>query len=93
MSEHDSDGQQAASERLRLAVFDLTCGGGGALTVERALSHLAGVERVYVNPLTETAYVDYDPTVATVDQLVAAVRRCGYRAVRVVEAGAPREPA
>lgn len=72
-------------------MLDLTCGGGGALSVERALARIAGVQRVYVNPVTEMAYVDYNPGVTTVAELVAAVEHCGYRAVKVVEsAGTPR---
>jgi len=93
MTGSDSERQQLAPARLKLAVLDITCGGGGALTVERALSRLADVRRVYVNALTEMAYVDYDPGVVTVEQLLAAVRRCGYRAVMATEAGDPaRQP-
>lgn len=93
MTGGDSERQQPAPARLKLGVLNLTCGGGGALTVERALARLAGVQRVYVNPLTEMAYVDYDPGLVTVEQLLAAVRRCGYRAVRAAEAGGSQRPA
>lgn len=85
MGSNDSERQQHAGAHLKLAVLDLTCSGGGALTVERALARLTGVQRVYVNPLTEMAYVDYDPDVTTVAELIATVERCGYRAVEAGE--------
>lgn len=61
-----------------LQLADLGCGGGGALTIERALSHVPGVKRVYVNPLTEMAYVEYDAARCTRAQLADALRRAGY---------------
>ena len=67
-------------ERITLAIYGLTCGGGGALTVERSLARTAGVLRVYVNPLTEIAYVEYDPAITDPTHLVEAVRRVGFRA-------------
>lgn len=68
------------SRRVTLPIYGLACGGGGALTVERALARVPGVERTYVNPLTEMAYVEYDPAVAQPAQLVAAVKGVGLRA-------------
>jgi copper chaperone CopZ len=67
-------------ERVTLAVQGLGCGGGGALTAERALAHLKGVSSVYVNPATEMAYVEYDPSVVSPDDLVRAVGEVGLRA-------------
>jgi copper chaperone CopZ len=63
--------------RVTLPIYGLGCGGGGALTAERALARVAGVERTYVNPLTEMAYVEYDPTITRPVQLVAAVEDVG----------------
>lgn len=68
------------TERLTMAIYGLGCGGGGALTVERALAKVPGVSRAYVNPATEMAYVEYDPALARAEQLVAAVERVGFRA-------------
>ena len=67
------------TERITLPIFGLTCGGGGALTVERSLARTPGVTRAYVNPLTEMAYVEIDPTAATEEQIVAAVAELGLR--------------
>lgn len=68
------------TRRVTVFIYELGCGGGGALTVERALAKVPGVVQVYVNPTTETAYVGYDPAVAGVDGLVAAVESVGFRA-------------
>lgn len=67
-------------QRATLPIYGLGCGGGGALTVERALAKTPGVVRVYVNPATEMAYVEYDPTLCGVAHLLAAVERAGFRA-------------
>jgi copper chaperone CopZ len=66
-------------ERVTLAIYGLTCGGGGALTVERSLARTPGVARVYVNPLTEIAYVEFDPSITDSTHLVNAVQRVGFR--------------
>lgn len=66
--------------RVTLPIYGLGCGGGGALTAERALARVPGVRQTYVNPLTEMAYIEYNPTVAGSDQLIAAVEGVGLRA-------------
>ena len=71
--------------QLRIPVRDLGCGGAGAITIERALAATGGVRRVYVNPATETAYIDYDPTEADDWLLIEAIERAGYRAGHPVE--------
>ena len=54
------------------------------LHAEQAIAHLPGVIRAYVNPLTEMAYVEIDPTTASEDQIVAAVAHLGLRPGRPV---------
>lgn len=61
-----------------LPLTDLGCGGGDALAVERELMRVNGVARVYVNPLTEMAYVEYDAALCSRAQLAAALRRAGH---------------
>lgn len=68
------------TRRITLAIYGLSCGGGGALTVERSLAKVPGVVQAYGNPATEMAYVEYDPAVTGPDQLISAVERVGFRA-------------
>lgn len=66
--------------RLTIAIYGLGCGGGGALTVERALAKLPGVVRVHINPATEMAYVEYDSARLRWEQVAAAIEAVGFRA-------------
>jgi cation transport ATPase len=70
-------------ERITLPIYNLGCGGGGALAIERALAQVSGVAQAYVNPLTEMAYVVYDPALASTEQLRGVIDRMGYGAPRV----------
>jgi copper chaperone CopZ len=69
-----------ATQRVTFPIYELSCGGGGALTIERALTHTTGVIYVYVNPTTEMAYVRYDSAQVDPDGLVAAIKRTGFDA-------------
>ena len=65
--------------RTTIAIHGLGCGGGGALSLERALGQVDGVTRVYVNAATEMAYVEHNPLECRVDDLLAAVRKAGFK--------------
>ncbi len=71
---------------LQIPIYGLGCGGAGATTIERELAATHGVVRVYVNPATETAYVDYDPAETNAWVLARAIERAGYQVARPVEA-------
>ena len=71
-------------ERITLPIYNLGCGGGGTLASERALTKLPGVAYAYINPLTEMAYVEFDPALANAEQLAALIDQLGYGAPRVV---------
>lgn len=68
----------SALAHTTLPLTDLGCGGGDALAVERELVRVNGVARVYVNPLTEMAYVEYDAARCSPAELNAALRRTSY---------------
>jgi copper chaperone CopZ len=80
-----SVGKQVSCMRLSLPIYGLGCGGGGALTVERALARVPGVAQAYVNPATEQAYIEAGPALADRQRLIAAVESVGFRAGEVVE--------
>lgn len=73
------------TRNLQIPIYGLGCGGGGAATIERELAAAEGVMRVYVNPVTETAYVDYDRAETDPSALVKAIQRAGYRPGHPVE--------
>lgn len=66
------------NQRITLPIYDLAYGGG--LIIERVLTRAPGVVRVYVNPVIEMAYIEYDPRRTNPDQLVAVVERAGFKA-------------
>src|SRR3989304_10443474 len=69
----------AGARRVELPVSGLTCH-NCVQAVERALRAVPGVTRATVNLAGGRAFVDYDPTEATVSALHEAVRSSGYRA-------------
>jgi P-type Cu+ transporter len=67
-------------QRATLPIFGMTCWGGGALPLERALQRVSGVRHVYVNAATEMAYVEYALDECNVDALTAAIQNAGFEA-------------
>jgi copper chaperone CopZ len=67
------------TQRITVPIEELSCGGGGSLLVERALTRVSGVVYAYVNPATEMAYIEYDPTRTDQARLMQAVVRAGFR--------------
>lgn len=73
----------AASPRLRLtlSVTGLKAGDEDAVKAEQALGHLPGVIHAYVNPVTEMAYIEYDPDLTAEGKLTAALDSAGFRSL------------
>lgn len=69
-----------AAVRVTFPILGFAYGGGGSLAAELALARLAGVIRVYVNPATEMAYVEFDPVLASTPKLATALEAVGFRA-------------
>jgi Cu+-exporting ATPase len=67
----------SAPERIDLPVSGMTCA-ACARAIERTLAVTPGVDRVSVNLATNTATVEYDPTIAGVRDFVGAIEELGY---------------
>lgn len=65
------------SEYCQIRITGLTCA-GDAVGLERRLQRLNGVVTAMVNPITEQAYVDFDPAVTNIGNLVTAITAAGY---------------
>jgi len=76
---------------VTLPIEGMTCA-SCVRRVERALGKVPGVSEASVNLATEKARVVYDPAVASLDQLSAAVEKAGY-AVGALPAPAAQAPA
>jgi P-type Cu2+ transporter len=72
-----ADDQAMETRAVRIPLPGLGC--GEARLVERDLSALSGVVRAFVNPATETAFVDYQPDKTDLALLVRALQRAGFR--------------
>ncbi len=73
-------GYDVASRRVELPVTGMTCANCAA-SIEKALSRKAeGVLDTTVNFATETAVVDYIPTVVDLEEIVSVIKRAGYTA-------------
>lgn len=65
--------------RITLPVEGLGCGGGGALQIERAIAHMRGIRRAYVNPATVMAYLEYEPEGFDLKRVFTVVEQLGFR--------------
>lgn len=70
-----------STETSELGIQGMTCA-ACVRRIERALTKVPGVEAATVNLVTERATVVFEPTLTTVDTLVAAVEKAGYHASR-----------
>ena len=66
------------SQHVVLPIRDLGCA-DAAPTIERVLRNVPGVTRVYVNPVTEMAYVEYESERCGEVALRSALDRAGYK--------------
>lgn len=71
--------------RLVVCIAGLECAGSDTAIVERALRAAPGVLSAYVNPITETAYLDYKGSLADAQVLRQVIADAGYIAGDVRE--------
>ena len=79
-----------ATERTTIPVTGMTCAACSA-RIQRTLERAPGVASANVNLMTNSATVEFDPAVATLDGLVATIRETGYGAELPRPAAAPGE--
>ncbi|UCF72083.1 MAG: copper-translocating P-type ATPase [Deltaproteobacteria bacterium] len=78
---HDA-GYGVAMATVEIPVTGMTCA-NCAMTIERALSKkVPGVLKASVNLATERARVEYIPTITTIEDIISAIERAGYGAIR-----------
>jgi len=68
-----------SKRKAAFPIVDLACGGGGALVVEKVIKQVPGVLDVYVNPATETAYVEYVAEEVTEEAVADAIHKAGHK--------------
>ena len=66
-----------STHRTALPLSSQVCG-GEYFSVERILANVEGVATAIVNPVSEMAYVEYDPALTDPDALFAALKRAGF---------------
>src|SRR5215469_581580 len=82
---------QGSQAGITLALEGMSCA-SCALRIEKGLKKVPGVADAAVNFATERATVSYDPTRASVDDLLAKVKATGYAATPALERTAPVPP-
>ena len=79
LSKIETERPEAGQADLRIAVTGMTCASCQA-HVQHALENEPGVAAASVNLMMNSAAVTYDPSAATPEKIVEAVRRAGYGA-------------
>ncbi|MBL7177979.1 MAG: copper-translocating P-type ATPase [Desulfobacteraceae bacterium] len=78
---HDA-GYGVAQTTVEIPITGMTCA-NCAMTVERTLNKkVPGVVQASVNFAAERAHVDYIPTITNIDEMIAAIEKAGYGAIR-----------
>src|SRR5512135_53535 len=67
----------ANEKQITLPITGMYCA-NCVTTIERNLKKVAGVQSAVVNLASERATVQFDPSVAGLDDMIARVRRAGY---------------
>jgi len=81
----EDTGYGVTTAHVEIPVTGMTCA-NCAMNIERTLKKkVAGVVEVFVNFAAERAQVEYVPTVTTVEDMILAIERAGYGAIRPEE--------
>ncbi|EFV74670.1 heavy metal translocating P-type ATPase [Cytobacillus sp. FSL W8-0315] len=68
---------KATGENVTLSITGMTCA-ACATRIEKNITKVPGVKKASVNLATEKASVTYDPTEATVEDVIAKIKKTGY---------------
>jgi hypothetical protein len=68
------------TQRLTFPIVDCPADGDITAALRRELEGVPGVVRAYVNPSTEMAYVQADPSLTDIEVLVRAAEHAGLHA-------------
>lgn len=68
---------EATGENVTLSITGMTCA-ACATRIEKNITKVPGVKKASVNLATEKASVTYDPTEATVEDVIAKIKKTGY---------------
>lgn len=66
-------------EKVRISIEEISCA-SSAVAIEKEISKLPGVKNVVVNGVIEMAYVEFDRTETSLSQIIAAIKKSGYKA-------------
>ncbi|MEO9886039.1 MAG: heavy metal translocating P-type ATPase [Balneola sp.] len=66
-------------EKLELPIIDMSCA-SCAVTIEKEIRKLPGIQKAAVNGATEKAYVEFDRSETSVTQIIDAIKKSGYKA-------------
>ncbi|HID30396.1 MAG TPA: heavy metal translocating P-type ATPase, partial [Desulfobacterales bacterium] len=78
---HDT-GYGVANATVEFPVTGMTCA-NCAMTIERTLNNkVPGVLQASVNFAAERAFVEYIPTMTNIDEMIGAIEKAGYGAIR-----------
>jgi Cu+-exporting ATPase len=66
-------------EKLQLPIVDMSCA-SCAVTIEKEIRRLPGIQKAVVNGATEKAYVEFDRSETSVTQIIDAIKKSGYKA-------------
>ena len=86
------DTSQENHRKLRFSTLPIRALGcaADAAGIDDVLHKVPGVTRVYLNPVTEMAYIEYDADRCTETTLRSALDRAGYREERSESFAKPR---
>ncbi len=69
------------TQRLKLSIVGMDCA-TCALSIEKQVGNMKGVDRVNVNLTTENAFIEYNPSEVSAQQIADAIGTAGYRVGR-----------